>query len=601
MKKEFQSICIVLLISLQFCMAQFRIPDSIATKMANKPDSLAIDLLNEYANNVYLKEFDKAKLIADSTNKWAQKVNYVRGQAKSQEIIGLVYYYGGDYKKAAELFVSSMKLYEQLNDLSGQALLCNDMGNMLRKHDDFPNAQMYLNRALTFYTKLNDINGLANTNNNIGVVYEFMGQMDSAIYHYEKGLAFYTALNSLTGMGYSYDYLGIVYAYKNDFVKSISYLEKAYTIREKLGEKQSMAVSLVNIGEAYAAMKEFKKAESYFKRSLSIAEEMKFSDLIAYNKKMLSECASGEGNFKLAFDYLKEYMTVNDSLFNLKKNEQLADIQTKYETEKKAKENIQLQQSNNTKELKLAQQRIQIAVMAGILLFGVFGAMLFHNKNKLNQQRILTEEIQKQETLRLKAIIDSQEEERQRIAAELHDGLGQVLSAAKVNLAASDSQDKNVRTSLELIDKSCTDLREISHNMMPSLLIKSGLVAALNEITDRVNDIGKFDVTVDSDIEFSRLKPEIEIHLFRIAQELLNNIIKYAQATEVQIQLSNENGIFTMMVEDNGKGFDKNSLNESSGNGWYNINSRLKLISGEVEIDSRVGSGTVVTIVVPSI
>jgi len=600
MKKVFQSICIIYLFTIHFCMAQFKVPDSVAVKMKNKPDSVAIDLLNEYAKNVYLKEFDKAKFIADSTYKWAKKVNYVRGYAKSQEISGLVYYYNGDYNKSAQLFVSSLKLYEQLGDINGQALLCNDMGNMLRKHGDYSGARTYLYRALTFYTKLNDVDGLANTNNNIGVTFEFMGQVDSAIYHYEKGLNYYSSLNSLTGMGYSYDYLGIVYAYKNEFAKSIDYLEKAYKIREQLGEKQSMAVSLVNIGEAYAAMNQFKKAKPYYERSLLLAEEMKFSDLISYNKKMMANCAAGEGDYKAAFDYLNNYIVVNDSLFNLKKNEQLAEIQTKYETEKKAKENIELLQSNDQKELKLAGQRIQIAIMAGILLFGVFGAMLFHNKNKLNQQRILTEEIQKQERLRLKAMIDSQEAERQRIAAELHDGLGQVLSAARVNLAASNQEDGHLKTSLDLIDKSCSDLREISHNMMPSLLKKSGLPAALNEIAERISQSGKINVTIDHDDNFGRLSPEVEIQIFRIAQELLNNILKYAQAKEVQIQLMMEDSIFTMMVEDNGNGFDKEILTSTAGNGWYNIKSRLNLINGEVEIDTRPGSGTVVTIVVPT-
>jgi signal transduction histidine kinase len=402
-------------------------------------------------------------------------------------------------------------------------------------------------------------------------------------------------------MGYSYDYLGIVYAYKNEFTKAIDYLEKAYKIREQLGEKQSMAVSLVNIGEAYAAMNQFKKAKPYYERSLLLAEEMKFSDLISYNKKMMANCAAGEGDYKAAFDYLNNYIVVNDSLFNLKKNEQLAEIQTKYESEKKAKENIELLQSNNQKELKLAGQRIQIAIMAGILLFGVFGAMLFHNKNKLNQQRILTEEIQKQEKLRLKAMIDSQEAERQRIAAELHDGLGQVLSAARVNLAASNQADEHLKTSLDLIDKSCADLREISHNMMPSLLKKSGLPAALNEIAERINQSGKINVTIDHEENFGRLSPEIEIQIFRITQELLNNILKYAQAKEVQIQLMMEDSIFTMMVEDNGNGFDKEILTSTAGNGWYNIKSRLNLINGDAEIDSRPGSGTVVTIVVPTV
>jgi signal transduction histidine kinase len=199
-------------------------------------------------------------------------------------------------------------------------------------------------------------------------------------------------------------------------------------------------------------------------------------------------------------------------------------------------------------------------------------------------------------------VINSQEKERTRISAELHDGLGQVLSAARLNLAAMEGnavEGPQLQKALGLIDRSCKELREISHDMMPSLLMKAGLVAAAKELIEGIKQGGKVDVGLDVELMEERLPADIELNLFRVLQELLTNIYKYAKATEVQIQIIREEKGITMMVEDNGVGFDPEHLKSSSGNGWYNIQSRVRLMGGEYEIDSRIDSGSVITVSVP--
>jgi signal transduction histidine kinase len=207
----------------------------------------------------------------------------------------------------------------------------------------------------------------------------------------------------------------------------------------------------------------------------------------------------------------------------------------------------------------------------------------------------LNEEIQKQQELRLKAVIASQEDERNRIAAELHDGLGQSLASVRMRL----SRETVSPESLDALDKSCVELREISHNLMPSNLMRSGLVTALHELSNRINKTGKLHLIVDADPNLPAIASSSAIHLFRIIQELLTNIMKYADATETTVQLMADNKMLSVMVEDNGKGFDKNTLQTTSGNGWYNIHSRLTILNGNVEIDSAPGRGTVITIDIP--
>ena len=588
-------ILIILLLLFSRVQAEFQIPDSIKSKLVGKNDTAVINVLNTYAFDVYLKEFDKARMVIDSTLSWSRRLKYVRGEAMALQVDGLILYYKGAYEKSTESFVKSIKLHEQLGDRSGEAKLCNDLANLLRKHDDVTGAKKYLQRALSIYTALNDKDGLANTNNNIGVVYEYIGELDSAMACYKRGLEYYRQINSRSGMGYSYDYIGLIYAYKGQYDESLASMQQALAIREELGEKQAMATSLVNMGELNLAKKDFKAAMPLFKRSQQLAMEMGFADLISYNYKVMATASAGMGDFREAYNLQKQFAVYSDSLFNLKRNEQVAEIQSKYETEKKEKENLQLQSKNAEQALMLSKQRLYLIALITVVIAVVLGTSLYTSRNKLKQERLLNEEIQRQESLRLRAVIESQEQERRRIAAELHDGLGQVLSAARVNLASAKGESE-IKNSLELIDRSCSDLREISHNMMPAALGKGGIVPAIEEMIGRINAAGTTHFDLDVDGMDQRLPKETEVHLFRIAQELINNILKYAEAKEASVQLVRENNGITMMVEDNGKGFEKKQLEQGTGNGWYNILSRLKLINGEIEVDARPGSGAVFTI-----
>lgn len=578
------------------------VPDSVLRKLKSVPDTEKINMLNNYVSTIYNNEFVKSKIIADSTLSWSLKLNFKKGVARSEKMLSTILYFKGDYEGALAYSIKAAKIYEDMGDKHGLVVAYNDLANMIRKHNEFDKAKKYLVQALAIARDEKDTEGIANSANNLGVVFDVMNKADSALYYYKIGLENYTMLNVLSGMGYSYNYIGVLYAETQKYDLAIEYLQKSIAIREKLGESQAIAVTYENMGELSLAKKDNLTAKGYFQKSLAIAQKLGFSDLISYIYKMLADVEAGENNFKSAFDYQHKYETLNDSLFNIKSNAQIADMQVRYETEKKEKENAILLQTNKEKELRISKQRVQLAVMTGILLISILSGFLFYSRNKLRQQQLLNEEINRQEKLRLRAVITSQEKERQRIAAELHDGLGQVLSAARLNLASVDpdhEETPQLKKALDLIDRSCKELREISHDMMPSMLVKAGLIPAVQELISNVNQSGNLHIGLDAEQMEQRLDTEVELNLFRVLQELLTNIIKYAHSTEVQIQFIREEKTLTMMVEDNGVGFDTDVLNSSAGNGWYNIQSRLRLIGGQYEIDSRKDSGTVVTVDVP--
>jgi signal transduction histidine kinase len=200
-------------------------------------------------------------------------------------------------------------------------------------------------------------------------------------------------------------------------------------------------------------------------------------------------------------------------------------------------------------------------------------------------------------------MLKGQEEERSRLAKDLHDGLGGLLSGVKFSL--SNMKDNLIITpdnmavferSLDMLDTSIKELRRVAHNMMPELLTKFGLDEALKEYVNGINATGLFTLKYQSVGMDTRIEKTTEIIIYRIVQELLNNIMKHATATEVMVQLVKEANRLSIMVEDNGKGFDTVKLKDNKGAGLTSIQSRVNYLKGRLDINSEEGKGTLVNI-----
>ncbi len=212
----------------------------------------------------------------------------------------------------------------------------------------------------------------------------------------------------------------------------------------------------------------------------------------------------------------------------------------------------------------------------------------------------------KQQELATTAIIAAEENERKRIAADLHDGVGQIMSAAKMNLSAFENElpfrDEKQKISFEkiidLVDESCKEIRSVSHQMMPNALLKSGLGSAIKEFIDKLdNRILKVNLHTEGLNE--RLESNVETILYRIIQECVNNVIKHSEANTLDISLIKDADGLSATIEDNGKGFDTKSKDHIEGIGLKNIYSRVSFLKGTVDFDSSPGNGTLVAIHIP--
>ncbi|MCB0807341.1 MAG: sensor histidine kinase, partial [Bacteroidales bacterium] len=315
------------------------------------------------------------------------------------------------------------------------------------------------------------------------------------------------------------------------------------------------------------------------------------------------------GNNELALKYHDRWEELSDSTFSEANARAISKLEVEYETEKKEKELLKERANNErlAKEKALAEIRVYnrnkwIIGISGLSLIIILSALALGQRKRRKIQAEKDAAIIAEREKGLKAVIDAQEEERQRIAKDLHDGVGQQVSAIKLHLQniAKNVQHStnNFNTEFQKISGMITDtgneIRSISHRMMPRALTELGLISALEDMIDKSFTYSKISCTFEHHGLNERLPTNLEIGLYRIAQELINNIIKHSAAHKVDIQLMKTKTFVILIVQDDGVGM--NQEQERGGIGMLNINNRLRTINGELNFESFSGEGTTATI-----
>jgi signal transduction histidine kinase len=245
-------------------------------------------------------------------------------------------------------------------------------------------------------------------------------------------------------------------------------------------------------------------------------------------------------------------------------------------------------------------------LIAGTTLLVAISLLLYRNyrqKQKLQQQRINELETEKQLTA-TEAVLKGEEQERTRLAKDLHDGLGGMMSGIKYsfltmkrNLIMTPENQQAFERSMDMLDSSIREMRRVAHNMMPEALLKFGLDTALKDLCNDINQTGALHINYQSiGMEDSVIDQTVSITIYRIVQELINNAMKHAAATNSIVQLSKTGNKLAITVEDDGKGFDTACLHMAKGIGWTNIMNRVEFLKGKLDINSKIGKGTSVLI-----
>jgi signal transduction histidine kinase len=243
------------------------------------------------------------------------------------------------------------------------------------------------------------------------------------------------------------------------------------------------------------------------------------------------------------------------------------------------------------------------SIAVTVLLISLLGYRSYRQKQKIQQHRIAELETQQQLTA-TEAVLKGEEQERTRLAKDLHDGLGGMLSGIKYsfntmkgNLVMTPENTQAFERSMDMLDSSIKEMRRVAHNMMPEALVKFGLETALKDFCSEINQSGALAINYQSyGLEGVQIEQTISITIYRIVQELINNTMKHAAAKTAIVQVTKSNDRLTVTVEDDGKGFDPGILTQAKGIGWTNIESRINFLKGKLDIDTQEGKGTSVLI-----
>ena len=240
----------------------------------------------------------------------------------------------------------------------------------------------------------------------------------------------------------------------------------------------------------------------------------------------------------------------------------------------------------------------------GLLIGALAFVIVIYSRYKVKKKAELDKAYSDLDKVRFRSVIETQEKERKRIAQELHDGIGQLLSSAKLNMASLENhipQDEPkefllFKTSIKLIDNACKEVRNVSHNMMPIALAQKGLNSALKDLILQINASNTLSISLDIHNLDNHLNEALEISLYRIVQESISNIIKHASATKAIIKIDQIGQSIHLLIKDNGKGFDTSIINKAEGIGWNNIYSRVSLMNGKIDVHSTKEKGTELSI-----
>ncbi|MDP4148082.1 MAG: histidine kinase [Bacteroidota bacterium] len=521
-------------------------------------------------------------------------------------MLGLAYSMINDWENAQLNYQHAIRENEKTSDSAGTALAYMNMAYIYFDVNDWENARLTLKRGMAYLN--------ANSSKIYQIsIYASLAEACSRDHKLEEARTYLTKSDSLTRIYQDATSNTFVFKARGEYeLSKKNYPGSLAAELDELrnariwGDSSFVAGAMESMARVYLAMKRYKEAEYYLNLSKDIAVKHNYMPQRKYTLKQLFLLYKESKQSQKAIEMADELITISDSLATVQNNNRRIIMDAVFESENREKKIASLEQERELELLRLKEKNIfNYLLIAGVVILTVISLLSYRTykqKQRLQQQRIRELEKDRQLVV-VDAILKGQEEERIRLARDLHDGLGGLLSGVKFslsnmknNLLITPENMAVFERSLDMLDSSIKELRRVAHNMMPEMLTKYGLDEALKEYCHSINHAKLLTVTYQSHGMSKRLDQSTEIIIYRIVQELLNNILKHAGATDVFVQLIREESRLSVVVEDNGKGFDANLPENKEGAGLVNVRSRVDYLKGRLAIHAEPGKGTLINI-----
>ncbi|RYY59124.1 MAG: hypothetical protein EOO05_14245 [Chitinophagaceae bacterium] len=613
---------------------------------ASRDDSSRIDICQALEKSLFSSDPDSAMFYNQACEALIVKLNAVSRMHTCYHEFVRLYHAKYEYKDALRYCLKAIdaaaRTGNKFNSATSYRALFNIYHN-LRQNDLAVKYGLY---SLQLTESIGDTSNIATNYGNLCWLYKDLAKYDKAIEFGEKGVAAGKRYKDPVGMLISLNNLANCYLTTNRNDKAIELFNQLLVAGKEAGRRRSVRNALINLGAMYystAGKDQLAKTVSEFNEYVKGDETMSKSD-IAFGHLINGQNFIFQGRFEDAEKVFDEgiRMSEKDSLINslldlynnmsklqfamhnYKKGNEYedkwsnldqsvraqdlaeyeSDLNTRYETSKK-EDQIVVQQ------VQLRQKTLTNYYLAGGGVLLIVSLLLlyrvFRQRQRLQKRRIAELETEKQ-LAATEAVLKGEELERTRLAKDLHDGLGGMLSgikyslnAVKGNLVMTPENTIAFERSVDMLDSSIREMRRVAHNMMPESLVKFGLHAALMDFCNDINQSGAIKVSYQGiGLEAAEVGQTTAIAIYRIVQELINNTMKHAGAESAMVQVTRTGNMLTITVEDDGKGFDPLKVQEHAGMGWTNIRTRVEFLKGKLDVSSEPGKGTSVFIELPA-
>lgn len=531
----------------------------------------------------------------DIANRMKHQVNI----GKSQANIAASYTYMGNFTEAIKYYQRSVDQFEKLGMKEFLPRLYISIGSAFEHANLFEKSLVYKQKALQLARPMKDSLQLADILTNLGGCYFNLKRYKEGLAAYTEGLSVAQKINNDIFVVQAYGGLCRVNRGLKKLDIARQYGEKGLALARKTGNvflEMECLRALMFVAED---RNQPELSAKYTREALKIAEANDMTDHLVELYEDYATDLARENNYKDAYDYLSKYSVLNDSIQGVDVQKQLQELDTRYLTAQKEKQIVTLEKEKQTRNTLI------YSLIAGLVVFALISILVYRNiaiRKRIAEQEVLQLQQEKQ-LVATNSILKGQEEERTRVARDLHDGLGGLLSGIKLtlnsvkgNVILPEESAMTFTRALTQLDGAISEMRRVAHSMMPETLVRFGLIDAVNDFCEGISASGQLTVTMQHFGFENRLDSSIEIVLYRVIQELLNNVLKYAEATEALVQLTRIGSNVSLTVEDNGKGFDVSSLETSKGAGFRNVQARVDYLNGKLDIQSKPDEGTSVLV-----
>lgn len=567
--------------------------DSLFLALEKLPVRDRVEQANAQFYKLFSADFSKAAALGEQVLAICRKAGWKDQEALTLKNLGVVNYLQGNYKQALEYCQTALTIYEQLGDAAGQGAVYNELANFAKKRKEYDRVFEYLDRSYQLCEAAGDSLCLSTSMDNRGLALLEQGQFAAADTLFRQVLLLREALHDSVGLTYVFNNLAEAAIGLGNREASLNYLGSSTEIRRRLGDRQGVAININNMGEVLLMTGAPENAIPFFEQSLKESRALHFNDLARHTMEMLAKAHKSTGNHALAFDWLSQSYALKDSLFDAKRSAQIAEMQEKYESEKREKELVREQARVRQRTTLLAFSGTGLGLLSVIFLLAM-------RQSKARQKQLLRE-AELREKLLLQEAENELQRERLRISRDLHDHLGAELTLIRSALSRRAFLSEKPEEKMELnaigdnARRAMEELRETVWAIGGEAHAVENIALHLRDFASRF-EIAKIEVQWSAEAGKLKLNSTQTLHLYRIAREGVNNAVKYAPGSEIRVDFSATPEGLLLKISDDGPGFGPQP--HRPGYGLRNMKQRAEEIGGACNIKSTA-QGVTVAIALP--